>query len=801
MISKRSLGTLLITLSILLAQIITYAGEPVKCTISGVVTDSINAEGLPYASIQLKSIDEELHSYGVMTDAEGVYVIKDIKPGNYLIQVSYMGFQTKKLEITLINKNTKLDFELQRVALSLDGVSISAEKELVERSIEKVTVNVAKDITLSGGSATDVFQSLPAVDVDVNGEINYRGSDKVVILIDGEASGLTSNLDQISAEMIEKVELISNPNAAYDAEGASGIINVVLKKNNASNRKSTLKLLAGYPQTIGIDAGHQRGTKKYSFLIQTGAIRKSMFQTKEHLRENFENSLASDYYQFDRQDKFANNAYLRTNLSYKLHKNHKLTLWLMGSAKSDVADRTIDYKRIFLGEIDSQSEKEIDIELKNYLLESRLNYSYKISNKSKLTAKFNVSYLDQNQKMFNEYYPEINNEFSEDQRTLLVQENITGGAGLNYNYKPNDVYVFDGGYQFKVKDLINRFSSESYNPNGNFWEDQTELVNDFTYVLNVHALYAKLNTVYKSWKVQVGLRGEYTQNILNDNETASYMDLFPSISVSKKLGKHTSLNASYSRRINRPTIKMLNPYSDEYADLLNMHKGNPDLLPEYVNSVELGAQYSFDKFSITNAIYYRDIRDAISRVKAASNDSALYVSFINLDKARMYGAELSIRLKAFSWWSINGGANVFNTNLEGEYKGNLVNNSRTGWQLNLSNTFKYKKWGSLQISSYYRSKLPSVMGIYKERYYMDVAFSKPLMKKKAKLVFKVSDLFDTYLFGLDLEALDENKNSYSQSNRRKRESRYFLLSFIYNLDAKQSKSKTKRNFFLEEFDK
>lgn len=247
---------------------------------------------------------------------------------------------------------------------------------------------------------------------------------------------------------------------------------------------------------------------------------------------------------------------------------------------------------------------------------------------------------------------------------------------------------------------------------------------------------------------------------------------------------------------------MLDPFSNEYVDLLNMHKGNPDLKPEYVNSVEIGNRLVFNKFSGLISVYYRNIDQAISRIKSASNDSALIVSFINLDKAKLTGGEISLSYNPFKWWNINSSSNIFYTNLSGEYGNNHIDNSRTGWDLSLSNNFKLPEDFDFQLTSYYRSKLPSVLVTYKERYYVDLALNKKILKNKAQIVLKISDVFNTYKFGLDLDAIDDNGFRYSQINRRKRESRYFILSFFYNINGKeQQHKKQKESFFLNKFDK
>jgi len=231
-----------------------------------------------------------------------------------------------------------------------------------------------------------------------------------------------------------------------------------------------------------------------------------------------------------------------------------------------------------------------------------------------------------------------------------------------------------------------------------------------------------------------------------------------------------------------------------------MHVGNPDLKPEYVNSIETGTRYVFDKISGSASAYYRNIDQAISRVKSASNDSALLVTYLNLDNAKLLGAELSLSYKPFDFWSINASGNIFYTNLIGEYGPNKIDRTHTGWTANLANNFKLLAGIGFQVNGYYRSKLPDVMGTYIERYYMDLALNKKILKEKGKLIFKISDVFNTYRYGLDLEGIDESGYGYSQSNRRKNESQYFILSFVYNIDGKE-KQKKKTNYYLESFDK
>jgi outer membrane receptor protein involved in Fe transport len=475
---------------------------------------------------------------------------------------------------------------------------------------------------------------------------------------------------------------------------------------------------------------------------------------------------------------------------------------LIGSKKFNTADRTINYKTLLKsGQSAYESVKEIDIDLDNYTIDGTLNYKYDFKRKRYLTSKLHYSIFDQLQKMNNVYYPEISNSTSALQNTYSKQYNKQADFSIDYTHPLKDSMEFETGYNFNSKDLLNDFNSETQSSSG-IWLSDTALNNQFNYIQLIHSVYFNFITKFKAIELQAGVRSEYTSNYQDINNTEEYIDFFPSVNLSRKLSNHFTLYGAYSRRINRPTIKMLNPFSDEYADILNMHTGNPDLKPEYVNSVEIGNRFVFKQFSGFVSVYHRHIVQAISRIKSASNDSALIVTFTNLDKAKLTGGELSLMFKPFDWWNINSNSNIFYTSLSGEYGNNKVNTSKMGWNLSLTNSFKIPKGFGFQLAVYYRSKLPSVMGVYQERYYADLALSKKILKNKAQVVFKISDIFNTYKYGFDLDAIDDNGYRYSQINRRKNESRYFILSFIYNINGKdQQQKKQKENFFLDDFDK
>jgi len=796
--------SVLIFLFFLLITTIFAGPHFMTCEISGTVKDSITGEGLPFATVQLKSQNESDLMYGVIADEDGQYVITGIIPGKYSLIASFMGYDEQVLVIDIQTKKEKHDILLSQKSYSLSEVTVTAEKNIIERNIEKTIINVAKNTTLTGGTAIDVMQSLPSMDVDIDGNIKYRGSDKVMILLNGKQSELVRSINQIPAGQIERIEIINNPSAKYDAEGMSGIINIVLKSGSKGKNKTTLMLKGGYPLTLGGNAGFSVTSGKVNLFLNGGLNYNTKYQIKEHFRDNYEDPDALNYYQYDRQDVNMTNAIINSDFEYVINKNQQIGISVIGSKNFNNAFRKISYEtENKTAQSVSESVKEIDIDLNNLTIDGNLNYQYNFRTSGRvLKSNFHYSFFSQLQQMNNVFFPGMIEDYPQLQNTCSEQLNKEMDFSMDYSHAINDSIRMEAGYKYSNKDLLNDFFSESYNRSITEWNDDTALINKFNYSQLINALYFNINTRLGLLEIESGIRAEYTKNSQGNQNEESYLNLFPAVNISGHITNHLTLFASYNRRINRPTISMLTPFTDEYADVLNMNQGNPELKPEYVNSYEAGSRFVFKPVSGFFSAYYRNIDKAISRIKFATNDSAFVGSFKNLDKAKLFGSEVSLSCKPFQWWSINASANIFYTYLTGEYGYNDVNTSKTGWNINISNQLRFPWNTGFQLSGYYRSKLPSAMGIYKERYYMDLAVNKRIFKDKGEFVFKVSDVFNSYTFGHAIDAVDENDYRFSQSNYRKIESRYFILSFYYNIDGKKQQSQGKKAvFFLDDFDK
>jgi outer membrane receptor protein involved in Fe transport len=782
-----------------------YPNNLVKTiSVSGFIKDSLTLEPLPYASISFQLVSDTNKLLGAITNSEGFFKI-NLSPDLYKVKISYVGYLPKEFVLTITPNIKPLSFFLNEYNYSISEVEIIANKSLIEKNIEITTINVSQNTTTVGGTAKDVLATLPSVDFDVDGILNYRGSDKVLILINGERSALVKSLDQIPADQIEKIELINNPSAKYESEGMSGIINVILKSKVKKTTNTAFVFYVGLPQTAGGNFSFSGVKNRLNYFVNAGYSYHTVFQTKEHFRDNIDKPFSNDYFQFDRMDEVNNSTFINSDLDYNLSKRHQIGVSFMASLARNFADRLIHYQTTTeLTNSYFNSYKSIEIPLYNTIVNGNLRYKYLFPKKGELIkSNFRYAHFFQNQSMNSIHYRDTLftiNPFL--QYTSTSQRNDEIDYSLDYINPITDSLSLELGYNLAFKYLTNHFYSNSFDRTKMYWVEDVDLLSKFNFKQLVHAMYASVYYKLKLAEILAGLRAEYTYNTQNDSNLHQYLDLFPSVNLSRQLSKSVSVFCGYSRRINRPTIKMLNPYSDEFADILNMHVGNPNLKPEYVNSLEMGLRLTKNKFSGFTSIYYRNINQAITRIKSATNDSALLVSFINLNNAKMWGSEISVAFKISKWWNLNISGNLFSTQFSGQFGFNDINKSLLSWNSNFNNQFRFPLGFSIQVNGIYRSKLPSIMGVYQSRYMVDFALSKKIFKDKGQVVFKISDVFNSYRYGLDLEAFDDQGYIYTQTNRRKNQSQYFILSFVYNITSKDStKSNKKSSFFLDDFEK
>lgn len=338
---------------------------------------------------------------------------------------------------------------------------------------------------------------------------------------------------------------------------------------------------------------------------------------------------------------------------------------------------------------------------------------------------------------------------------------------------------FELGYKTIIREMDNDFFSQTLNNETGFYESDDELNNNFEYTEQVHAVYGIYTKSFGKLTAQGGVRLEqaYTEaKLVNSTEPPfenDYFNAFPSGFLSYNISKDDEVRASYSRRINRPRTRQLNPFLN-VSDPLNTRQGNPFLQPEYIDSYEISYSHSWKNVTVSSSVYWREVHDMIRRFKTVDGNGISHTTYLNLSGGRSYGTELIVSGKIAKWWDVNVSGNLYKSEVDGSNVEADLNNEATSWSAKLTSTWDFKKDFQLQLTGRYRAPFATAQGQILEIYGMNAALKKKVLKGKGSLTLRVSDVFNNFRF-----AFNTTGENFNQQSTRKRESRIGYLSFMY----------------------
>ena len=779
-----------------------------KGIIYGKITDKNTKVPIEFSTIIIISKKTKKAITGGVTNNKGYFEINNIPVGFYKVKISFIGYNDLIIDsIKLTPKNYTKNLGIIKLTpkiQSLGEISVQGEKKVFQNTLDKKIINVDKDITSEGASVSEVLRNVPSVDVDVDGNISLRGSKNVKVLIDNKPSAilgsdLASVLDQIPASSIESIEIITNPSAKYNPEGMAGIINIKLKKNNLRGTNGNFKLTAGtgnkYNASIGIN--HRQG-KLNIFANYSFRYHERTFSRVSNMTNFIGDSL---FYidNFKDGNRLSKSHMINAGFDYNLNKRNTISFTGMFN-KSD-RNRYFDSWNNTFGsdKIISAIEKDISESPTNsYDMDYNLSYKKEFLKKgTELTA--NIIYSSDND----------NNESN-----YTAQDyNIDGNLANNTPYLQNENTIFnikildiktdyvnklsensklETGYESRFRNFDNDYKLKYFDYSLNKYVFDTLQNNHFNYLEQVHSVYGIYSNKYKKLKYQAGIRLEqvFTNfDLLTTSEiyNNSYFSYYPSAHLGYEFNKKNNIQLSYSRRVNRPSIRSLNPFKN-ISDPYNIHQGNPYLKPEYINSLEFGYNYKIKRNSFMANVYYKQINNTIYRFKTVDSLGVSTITFQNLLTGKNYGLELTSVLNLIKWESVNASFNFFQTKLDASNLGSDLNSENLGWSAKLmSNTILPYKF-MLQVSFRYRSPFLIPQGEIKSMYNTDIAIRKKILQNKGTLSVRVSDIFNTRKFSIDL--VDD---AFTQSFTHQFESRVLYLTFSYRF-GKQFKSNNKKRY-------
>lgn len=758
--------------------------------ITGSIIDQ-EKEALPGASIVAKQNGKIIK--GELSDFNGKFSIM-LDEGIYDLEISFISYQTEIKKIKVEKSPLDLGIiQLKPSNTSLNEVTIEGEANLVEFKQDKRVYNIAKDLSSAGANASEVLDNIPSVDVDIDGNISLRGSQNVRILIDGKPSGLIGTdpataLRSLQSNMIERVEVITNPSARYEAQGEAGIINIVLKKNRENGFNGNFEISAGSPDLYGAAAGLNYRTGKLNFFANLGFNYRNS-PGGGFTKQTF--NLSDTSYAFNstrNQTRGRSTSTLRFGADYQLTQNQSLTGTFL-FRPSDGNNRVeIDYDDFNENDVLTERQSRIDDENeKKRTLEGDIHYEKTLEGKDhKWTMDLRVQDSDDREdseiQQINSFgsaneYQRVNNQ--EDEQSFLFQ--------TDYIKPFSKIRGIELGARYNFRNIINNYQVSQLNESG-VYENLDLYTNNFNYVENIAAAYAIYNDgIGDKITYQLGLRGEYTgletelvkENISNPRE---YFNLFPSVFFTWKMSERGDLQWSYSRRISRPNFRSLLPFFS-FSDNRNFFSGNPNLNPEFTDSYEIGHVRYIGNATIYAGVYYRHRTGVTERIRTVNDSGFTEIFPINLAVQDAYGVELTYSQSIFDWWKINANANIYQANNKGEYEGIDYGSENFSARGRFMSRFTF--WDSdLQASFNFRAPQTTAQGRSEGIYTADLGWSKDLFKGNATLTLSIRDVFNSRR----RRSFSTGDNFTTKSEFQWR-ARQFTATLIYRLNQKKQREK------------
>jgi len=760
-------------------------------SIKGAVINSVDGKPLAYAYIRLFKLADSSLVNGGISDSLGKFSIEKIPFGKYYMTVTLLGHKSVNIDLVLITPkepNKILDaISLDAGATTLQTFEVTEKKQAVEYSLDKKIINVDKALVSTGGNAIDVMQSIPSVTVDIDGNLSMRGNSNVTVLVDGKPSALSSStiLEQIPASSIETIEVISNPSSKYDPDGMTGIINIVLKKKKEK----------GYNGLVTLNAGTG---DRYS-----GSIALNYSKNKINLFSNydFRSFYMKGWSDFERELTFNDTTtYLlsegvsgRKRLSHSIklgtdyYINSKNTITIsgtynIGEGRNWELEKStkLNYNELFSNYYEN-NDTETD---ERNTIDLMLNYKKSFKNKGEyITFDANYSTSDELETELNslQYYLSdisTHNGFPINQQNSTDEKSTLTSLQTDYTFPFSKNGRFEAGAKSIFREIDNDYQVLLFSNTTNSWIKNLNLSNRFIYDEQIHAAYATYANSKGSFEYSAGLRIEKAftksnQKTTNQEFSKDYFSLFPTLHINLKLENDNSLQASYSRRVNRPRYFMLNPFVDESEPGFRSF-GNPYLMPEYIDSYELGHIKYWKNSSLNSSIFYKKINNAVQRTIFFDSLGVQNMTFDNISAGISYGLEFVASYDIAKWWKINTTFSYFRTIMEGTEGDQEISNSNYSWTAKLNSSISLMKNLDIQVIGNYRAPMVQLQGTMEAMYFADLAMKKDIFKKKASISLRFSDIFKTQQFNMK-----RNAENYSIDMLRGRDSRSVSLGFTY----------------------
>ncbi len=731
-----------------------------KGIIKGTIVDSNAHKPLEYATISIFSRIDSALVEGIMVDTSGTFSL-DINLGEYYLKCDFLGYQSELISDVILTADQPIidlgSIRLKANAQMLTEVEIRAEKSFVDFALDKRVFNVGKDLTSQGGNAADILNSVPSVSIDVEGNVSLRGSQGVQVLIDGKLSGLIgrNGLNNLSADMIEKVEVITNPSAKYNAEGTAGIINIILKKEKKKGMNGSFNNTIGYPGALASSLNLNFRKKKLNLFTTLTASRWRNLGGGTVYREVYYDLDSTDILKSKREHLLKGRlGSSRIGAEYFINpKNTITTSFLYRKVLGDnevVIDSwnywdDLDYE---LGGSNRTKNENTSDTNKEFTLTYKKTFDQK---EHQLIADLLIQKnQDINRSTFLETYFSTNSSNSPlanlDQLTDTDEQNHLWNAKVDYQLPLKEDEKFEAGIQSSYRAISNDYLVEELQ--NMQWQVFEGLDNEYQYFERIQAAYALYASKVNRVSFQIGTRLEYAHIYTSSSNTSprKNLNLFPSAHLTYEFSEKNALQLSYSRRVTRPRFRSLNPFPS-FTNSRSRFQGNPDLKPEYTGMYELGYIRYLEKGTISSSIFYRHTEDVIEGVifQVTLNEPhpITYRRPENLAVKNDIGIEFNFSFNHQDWFKLDGNAYFYRATIDGrELNPEYTSDTYTA-RGKITSRISILKKIDTQLRLNYRAPFDRPQGKRKAITFLDLSISQKVFRKKGTLTFNISDVFNS----------------------------------------------------------
>lgn len=764
--------------------------------ISGVLIDAKTGKPVEYGNFVIYRKKDKALVNGTVSEITGAFKMQQVPFGFYTAEVSFIGYEKLIIDSILVTpKSLSVDLgvlKLNPSGLTTEEVTVTGEKDAIINNLDKQVINVDKNIASAGGNAADVLRNVPSVQVDLDGNITLRGNGNVKILIDGRPANTGGQsigdiLASIPAGSIESIELVTNPSAKYDAEGTAGIVNIKLKK------KSNLGINGMVSTNAGTGDKYNSSVNLNYKLEHINFFGNFDFRINNFMNEG--NSVRNAFYTGSTNSLLQNSTGNFTmnmnnyNLGFDWYLDDFNTITLQGNYRKfnfDNAQRTLNTSTTTNQPVENYfrySEGTREFQNQNYTL----NYKRTFADKNtELTADLTFSRNDVNLDGFASIDRYNNSALLKTKSEARNKfEFLVGSVNWSMPLFDNSAKM-ETGLKTTFRDLNSGVSYFNNDPLTDAWVLNTNTTNTFNYKEQIHAAFAIFTGSFGDFRYQAGLRSETTiadgkTDRTNVKVDKNYTDFFPSVYLTWAPAMTQEIRANYSRRVDRPNPRQVNPFVDN-TDTLNLFYGNPNLDPQFTDSYELGYSIFMGKLNFMTTLFYRQTNGAINMFTKLIGSGVTETTFDNIATQKNTGFEVSTGGEIFPGFRLNPSFSWFRTQLDGQSGITKISQDDYTWNAKVISSLNLFEGASMQVFFNYNAPQVMAQGKTEEMYFVDLAYKQDFFDGNLSLTVRVSDLFNTMKW---------NNMTYGSnfdfSNYRKNDSRNVYVGLTYTFNSFKKK--------------